>query len=160
MDGTFGKAIIRPLSLIGLAIIVFVISGCANLGGDKAPTKTREEAVQRYNYRGDKNELFAEAPSITPVVAANGGSVTQIYRFAVLAPDVNKRFQVQEVVTLSGGDIVIELSRKVFEKTQAIHTTTMQFVIPKDLPRGNYNLITIIGIDGSAKKLTAQFSVR
>lgn len=160
MDDTFRKTTIRPWSLVGLAIILFIISGCAGLGGGKGPANTREEAVQRYNYRGDKDALFVETPSITPAVVANGGSVTQAYRFAVLAPDVNKRFRVQEVVTLSGKGVSIELSKNVFEKHQAIHTSKIEFMIPKDLPHGNYKLITIVSISGLTKRLTGTFSVR
>jgi hypothetical protein len=160
MDYTFRKTVIGRLSLIGLAITLCVISGCAGLGGDEGSANAREEAVQRYNYKGDKEVLFAEMPSITPAVVTRGGSVTQVYRFAPLSPNINKRFQVQEIVTLSGGDVIIELSRKILEKPQAVHMSTIQFSIPKDLPQGNYDLITIVGIDGSARRVTGTFSVK
>jgi hypothetical protein len=160
----FVKTIIRPLSLVSLATALLVISGCADQQRKSdnytEPASARKVAVQKYDYRGVKDELFVEALSITPAIVTKGSSITQQYRFAVLAPVANKQFHVQEVVTLSGNDVSIELSRKVFKKSQAIHKSTLTFTIPKDLPNGNYSLITIISTSGLTKKMTGAFSVR
>jgi len=150
--------------LAGLAVVLLVMSGCADLIKKLDSTirmvGERSTAVQRYHYRGGSDALYAEALSVSPKVVAKGGSITQSYRFAVLAPSVSKRFHIQEVVTLSGGGVSVELSRKSFEKPQAIHTSTLEFTIPKDLPGGSYELITVISTSGLSKKLTGKFSVR
>lgn len=164
MSNTREAAIIRPLSLISLMVLFLVVSGCTGLqnmlGGARQPAGARDEAIQKYSYKGDKNALFAETPVVTPPVVSGGSSINQTYQFAVLGPDKNKQFQVQEVITLSGADIVIELSRKVFEKPQGAHVSSTQFLVPKDLPRGSYKLITLLSITGSSRKLTGIFSVR
>jgi len=161
------KSILRILSLTGLTIIVLVMSGCADLQNLQKKfnsylglSGTRSMAVKKYNYKGTKDALFVERASLAPAVVAKGGSISQKYKFAVLAPNASKRFRIQEVVTLSGEGISIELSKKVFEKDQAIHISTIEFTIPRDLPRGSYKLITDLSIPGITKQITGTFSVR
>jgi hypothetical protein len=142
--------------------VLTVISGCGGFGwfsGKKGAT-ARDKAVQRYGYDGNQDELFAEAPSISPKVVDKAETVRQIYKYAPLSPNTERSFRIQEVVILSGNELMIELSRKIIDKPQAIHTSTLQFVIPKDLPHGNYQIITTISADELQKKLFEVFTVR
>jgi len=150
------------LYLCILTLALAVISGCGGFGwlSGKKGSSVRDEAIQKYAYQGNQDELFAEEPFISPKVVGKAETIKQIYKYAPLSPDKKKVFQIQEVIILSGKDLFIELSRKVFDKPQAIHTSTIQFVIPKDLPRGKYQIITTIYVDGSQKKLSGTFGVK
>jgi hypothetical protein len=158
---------LRTAMCVTLLAVVAVISGCAefqegfgrffgNLSSGRQ-TGPRDEAVRAYHYSGLKDEVILETPKLTPRVVSAGDRLTQVSAFVVLAPRKETTFKVLEIVTLSGGDILMELSRRDSEKPQGRHTSTVQFVIPKDLPRGNYTLTTTIIANGTEKKQIASF---
>ncbi len=145
----------RGISIFAiLFVLVSAISGCA--GVQKSP---REEAIHAYGYKGSEDEVFVRTPTLTPAVVSAGDRLTRVLPFTVLAPQKETTFTVLEIVTMSGKGILIELSRKDSEIPQGTHTSTVQFIIPKDLPRGNYELITTIIANGIEKKAFGNFVV-
>jgi hypothetical protein len=64
-----------------------------------------------------------------------------------------------ETTVLSGAGITMELSRKENERYQGTHLSTLRLVIPKDLPSGDYALITTIATDVQSYKQTSTFRV-
>ena len=86
--------------------------------------------------------------------------MTQEFSFAVLSSDRDREFRVLEVINLSGKKMSMELSRKTVKRKQAVITSSLNFVIPKDLPYGDYTLITSIEAKGTEKKtVSAGFKV-
>jgi methionine-rich copper-binding protein CopC len=79
--------------------------------------------------------------------------------FTLLAPQKETTFKVVEIVTMSGEGILMELSRKDSEKPQGTHTSSVQIVIPENLPRGSYTLTTTIIANGIEKKQLGRFVV-
>lgn len=154
--------------IIVLVLIVFVLTGCTTMKkiagtSEQDPTQIspqRDEAVRVYGYDGVRDMVFVETPTIMPPIVARGARLNRQLRFAVLSPDTTKRFRVTEVVTLSGGSISIELSRKETVRSQAIHISSLDFVIPRDLPRGDYKLITTIIAGKERKTVSGSFKVR
>jgi hypothetical protein len=156
--------------LVSISCALLILSGCADfkkktgsfLGGDSGerPMDSRDEAIGKYHYKGVKDEIILGSPSIIPDVVKIGDTATQTIQYAVLSPEKDKSFKVQEVVTLSGKGILLELSRKEIEKMQGTHISTVQFTIPKGLARGNYKLITTISTAGMEKKQTEGFRVK
>ena len=167
------SATIKLTVLISVICSVVFLGGCAgfketvnkvwsDMRGETGGTQTgaREEAVRRYNYQNLKDEVFVETPKVVPNVVSPGTEIKQEVVFAVLSPRPEATFAVLEVITLMGRDISIELSRKSADKAQGVHVSTVTFLIPKDLPRGTYRLITSIGANGLEGKQTGSFTVR
>ncbi|MBA4417360.1 MAG: hypothetical protein C0392_05560 [Syntrophus sp. (in: bacteria)] len=164
------RRVIVYTTLISIACVLLILTGCADfkkktgtfLGGDSGeqPMDSRDEAIGKYNYKSIKDEIILGSPSIIPDVARIGDTITQTMQYVVLSPEKNKSFKVQEVVTLSGKGILLELSRKEIEKMQGTHTSTVQFTIPNGLARGSYKLITTISTAGMEKKQTGSFRVK
>jgi hypothetical protein len=155
-----------PLALISLAFVLAVLFGCAGfqkrvdgLFGDSA-TDIRDEAAVKYNYKGVRDEVFVEPPTISPNIVSAGDTIIQTTQFAVLSPDKYKKFKVTEIVTLSGKDILLELSRKDSERPQGAQVSTVTFTVPSGLARGIYRLIATISIPGMERKQTGNFRVK
>jgi hypothetical protein len=156
--------------VISISFALLILTGCADfkkktgnfLGGDSGeqPMDSRDEAIGKYNYTGIKDEFILGSPSIIPDVVRSGETVTQTIQYAVLSPAKDKIFKVQEIVTLSGKGILLELSKKELEKMQGTHTSTVQFTIPNGLARGRYKLITTISTVGMEKKQTGNFRLK
>ncbi|WP_028895467.1 hypothetical protein [Syntrophorhabdus aromaticivorans] len=171
MATTRGKGILRKFFILICSVII--ASGCAevqttfnrvlsNLRAqmDGSETGTRDEAIRRYNYRGLQDQMFAEQPKVFPSAASPEDEITQELTFALLAPRPEKTFKVLEVVSLSGSNILIELSRKDTSKMQGIHVSTVKFMVPRDLPRGNYRIVTSVSANGLEMKRNGGFTVR
>src|SRR5208283_3948946 len=155
MAGRWGKGIHGRIRIFAILFaLVSAISGCAEV--QEGP---RDEAVRVYDYKGSGDEVFVGTPTLSPTVVSAGDRLTRVLPFTVLAPQKETTFTVLEIVIMAGKGIVIELSRKDSEIPQGTHTSTVQFLIPKDLPRGGYDLITTIIANGIEKKAIGSFVV-
>ncbi len=163
----------RAIFLLFIGLVLLNFTGCAefqrridDLFGKTKKEQAykqldaREEAIQKYNYKGIMDEIFSENPVISPSIVTGEEKLTQSFQFAVLSPQKEKEFKISEVITLSGGNILIELSRKDSEKQQGVHVSTFEVVIPKDLPPGDYSLITTVNANGQKKTAIANFKVK
>ncbi len=140
--------------LVILLALVSIVSACA-----EAKLGSREEAIRTHAYKGSRDEVFVEAPKITPTVVKAGDRLTLVLPFSLLAPQKETTFKVVEIVTMSGEGILMELSRRESEKPQGTHTSSVQLVIPGNLPRGKYTLTTTIIANGVEKKRIGSFAV-
>ncbi len=167
MTKRFCRSTLITLSIcVSLASILFGLNGCAEfrkrtdgIFGDSS-AGLRDEAVVRYNYKGASDEVFVEPPSVSPNIASAGESIVQTIRFAALSPDAHKRFMVTEIVTLSGKNILLELSRKSAERPQGSQISSIRFELPGGLARGAYKLISTISIGTAEKRQSAHFRVK
>ena len=107
----------------------------------------RGEAVRLYRYQGLRDELIVDSAKLSAVTAKAGDRITREVTFALLSPQREKKFQVTEVVTLTGPSLAIELSKQESERLQGSHVSVIQVMVPKDLPPGIYTLITRIATE-------------
>jgi len=122
------------------------ISGCAGIKKDEA--------------KGDGEELIVEAPVITPKVVRVGERIRQELQFTLLSAQEGRLFNVLETVFISDGSDTIELTMKETRKSQGIHKSIVQFVIPKDLNTGEYRLITTVRTEKEYKTVGGNFRVK
>jgi hypothetical protein len=119
----------------------------------------REESIRSFDHQGVKGEVFLGEATIAPLVLSPGDKLTRTLPFTVSAPRKDATLKVRETVSMSGEGLVVELSRRESERPQGTHTSTLQFVIPKDLPRGTYTLTTVITANGMEKSTLSRFVV-
>jgi hypothetical protein len=130
------------LACLFLTALLF-LWGCAAMG----PPDQRDEAARLYHYQGLRDELIVDTPKLSSLTAKPGETLTREVTFALLSPHKEKQFQVTETVTLAGAGLAVELSKRSWEKSQGSHSSTIQITVPRDLPAGNYTLVTKIGTD-------------
>jgi hypothetical protein len=157
--------------LFGFVLLFFMlqISGCASLQKDMATffdkltgkqAGTREEAVMKYGYSGQRDVIFAEPPVITPAVARPGDTIVSEFQYSLLAPQKDKSFVVSEVVILSSSRETMNLVKREAVKPQGTHVSTLQFTIPKDLDAGKYKITSSLSAGSIKKTVQGEFVVR
>jgi hypothetical protein len=65
-----------------------------------------------------------------------------------------------EVIVISGEGLKIELARKKLERTQGNQVSTFQFKTPKQLPPGEYQLITTVTYGKESGKTIGRLRVK
>jgi hypothetical protein len=111
------------------------------------PLDQRSEAVRLHHYQALRDELIVGPPKLSAPTAKPGDKLTREVTFTLLSPQKEKQFRVTETVTLTGAGLAVELSKHDWEKPQGSHVSTIQVIVPKDLPPGVYTLITKIGTE-------------
>jgi hypothetical protein len=164
---------IKWLKMSCLLVALISIYGCAEIKQtvesfwDKITAEqsykkieSREEAVQQHGYKAKKDYFKIFQPSIQPETVMPGEKLRQEMQFTLLAPTQGKKFKIYETVNLSSNNINIELSKKERELEQGSYISIVQIVIPKDIPLGEYKLITTVNIENTKKTVKAAFKVR
>lgn len=118
--------------------------------------ESRAEAVKRVNYAGKEDVILLDTPKITPSSAAPGGRVVQELRYTLLSPQPDRIIAIQETIVISDGQglLVPLVKNKKLKKEQRTHLSVLRFVLPQDIPPGEYRLQTTI----SAGELKASAS--
>ena len=165
----------RKKSLFVFVLLFFIVqlAGCASVQKDMAAffdklnasqsgkqAGTREDAVLKYRYNGQREVIFAEPPVITPAVARPGDTIIYEFQYSVLAPQKNKSFVVSEVVILSSSRERMDLVKREAVKPQGTHASTLQFTIPKDLDAGKYKITSSLSAGSIKKTVQGEFVVR
>jgi hypothetical protein len=119
----------------------------------------REVALQKYGPEGLKEGLIVESLIIAPKIVKPGDKVKQELQFVLLAPEEEKIFNISETIILSGNKDMIELIKRVSQKPQGIHLSTIEFSIPEDLSPGEYTLITILETGEKKRTVKGSFKV-
>ena len=143
-----------PIAWAILLALATALLGCASV--EKG---SREEAIRSFGYMGAEEELHLGAPTISPMVVGRGERLTRVLPITLLAPRKETTFSVLETVSMSGEGVLIELWRRESERPQGTYASTLQFIIPNDLPRGNYTLITVVTANGVEKRDLTSFVV-
>ena len=163
----------KTTAISALLLMVLLTSGCASVQwnfedywknrtasvSDKQG-ELRADALQKYGYSGQYDEIFAETLTLTPFVAMPGDNMRYELHYGVLSPQKNKKFVISEMVVLSGNGETITLAQRQTEKPQGSHISTMQFDIPKDLDPGTYKIITTISSGNLKKTVQGEFIVK
>jgi len=140
-----------------LILMAFAATGCSEV-------KTRWNEINpgktvRANCPGE-DRLAVSPPVVEPGTVAAGQKVSYRTAYTLFSPDRGKEFDVLEVVTLSGPNLLIELSRKASKKPAGSHLMALEFPLPPDLPPGPYELTSTIKAAGAEKRQTAVFTVQ
>jgi hypothetical protein len=106
-----------------------------------------------------KDDLILEKPVLKPAVASAGGTVHQELKYSLFSVKKGK-LKITEVIVLSGKGLKLELSKKVLERMPGDHVSTFQFTLPRDLPSGDYQLITSVSFGKERKNKTVRFRVK
>ncbi|MBF0338891.1 MAG: hypothetical protein HQL05_13805 [Nitrospirae bacterium] len=121
---------------------------------------TREYAIQRYDYKGNRDEIYTDPQILSPAVARLGDTINYKLQYALLASQENKLFVVSEIVILYSSKETIELVKREAEKPQGMHVSTLQFTIPKDLDPGKYKIISTLSSGSLKKTVESELVVR
>lgn len=121
-------------------------SAWAQIKGEKIETNdgSREEAVLKYDYRGQRNEIITETPTIIPMVVRAGETVSYKFQYTILSPQSDVLIPISEVTILSGDGFTLQLNSKMTSKRQGIYTSSLLLTIPKDVEVGRYRIISTI----------------
>jgi hypothetical protein len=138
-------------SAIVLLVVVMVLAGCTR-SAQKTDVPIEQPVVT-------KNEIILEKPALSPSAVSPGGTLRQELKYFVSAEKTGK-LKVLEVITISGKDLKMELSRKESERVRGDQISTFQFKVPKGLPPGEYRLITTISVGKMSRNATGSFRVK
>ncbi|MBU1405051.1 MAG: glycine zipper 2TM domain-containing protein [Proteobacteria bacterium] len=136
-------------TLIGAAIGA-VVGGLVGSYIDQQ-NATRAEAAKKYQYDEKVAKLEVESASATPDRVAPGSAIDSSVQYTTLSPNKEQQVAITERRVLVGEQESFDLSERKVMREQGTHTSTAKVNLPKDLPKGNYTLVTTI-TDGQITK--------
>lgn len=144
-------------ALIGAVIGLLVGAAIGNYR-DKQDA-TRAEAARKYNYDDRGNKLVVEAASVAPQAVSRGGTFESTVQYTTLSPNNAEQVKLTEVRTLVSQQETVDLGQREVVRPQGTHTSTAKVSLPKDLPKGNYTLVTTISDGRDTKTAKTPFAV-
>jgi len=120
---------------------------------------TRAEAARRYNYDDRSNKLVVEAAMVAPQAVSRGGTFESTVQYTTLSPNNAEQVKLTEVRTLVSEQETVDLGQREVVRPQGTHTSTAKVSLPKDLPKGNYTLVTTISDGKDTRTAKAPFAV-
>ena len=156
------KGSMRSLGLkfaVGLVIVVFALSGCTKASQKAGDLWDSVRGKDKEEQKEIDDEIKLEDPVIIPEVVYPRGIIKQELKYSIISGKEGK-LKVTEVIVLSGDDIKIELSRKVYQKLPGEHISVFKFTIPKDLPEGEYDLLTTIMFEKESGNTSGSFRLK
>lgn len=136
-------------TLIGAAIGA-VVGGLVGSYIDQQ-NATRADAAKKYQYDEKVAKLEVESASATPDRVAPGSAIDSSVQYTTLSPNKEQQVAITERRVLVGEQESFDLSERKVMREQGTHTSTAKVNLPKDLPKGNYTLVTTI-TDGQITK--------
>lgn len=104
---------------------------------------SREEASRRYAL-ASQPRLEVESNVNNPRQVGPGAPVESQVGYTVLAPGHAQNIKVTESRVLVRANERFPLSTREVLRAQGTHLSTLKFTLPRDLPAGNYTLVTTI----------------
>ena len=133
------------LVILFFVFLQILLTGCSSFPEGKIEeADLRDAAVQKYHYQSLRDEVIVETPTLSSGAVSPGDMLKMELKITVLSPQKTKRFKVLEVMALSAADVRIELLRRESERAQGLHVSTLQILIPKDIPAGDYTLVATV----------------
>jgi outer membrane lipoprotein SlyB len=114
---------------------------------------SRAEAAKKYEYKGKEEKIEIEDSSIMPQNVAAGSTVEASVQYVVLVPVETQQIKITETRTLVNGKDSFEIARREVVRTQGSHLSTVRFIMPKDIAKGDHTLVTTIS-DGRQTRTT------
>ena len=144
-------------ALVGALIGLLVGAAIGNYNDRQ--DATRAEAARRYNYDDRGNKLVVEAATVAPQAVSRGGTFESTVQYTTLSPNNAEQVKLTEVRTLVSDQETVDLGRREVVRPQGTHTSTAKVSLPKDLPKGNYTLVTTISDGRDTKTAKTPFAV-
>ena len=144
-------------ALIGAVIGLMVGAAIGNYRDQQ--DATRAEAAMKYRYDDRGNKLVVESATVAPQAVSRGGTFESIVQYTTLSPNNEDQVKLTEVRTLVSAQETIDLGRREVVRPQGTHTSTAKVSLPKDLPKGNYTLVTTISDGKDTKTAKTPFAV-
>lgn len=119
---------------------------------------SRAEAAQRYALNSQPR-LEVESSVNQPQRVGPGAAVESQVGYTVLTPGSAQDVKVTESRTLVRGAESFPLSQREVVRPQGTHVSTLKFTLPKDLPAGDYMLVTTIASGPLTRTVQAPLSV-
>lgn len=158
--GVLGAAVSKNKgqgALIGAAL--GALAGAAIGNYIDKQNATRAQATKKYNYDAHADKLEVESASVAPQTVTRGGTVDATVQYTILSPNTAEQVKLTETRTLVSGQDSVDLGRREVVRPQGTHTSTAKVSIPKDLPKGNYTLVTRISDGRNTKNARNHFAV-
>ena len=144
-------------ALIGALIGLLVGAAIGNYRDQQ--DATRAEAAMKYRYDDRGNKLVVESAAVAPQAVSRGGTFESTVQYTTLSPNIEEQVKLTEVRTLVSAQETIDLGRREVVRPQGTHTSTAKVSLPKDLPKGNYTLVTTISDGKNTKTAKTPFAV-
>ncbi|MFZ1444199.1 MAG: YMGG-like glycine zipper-containing protein [Candidatus Dechloromonas phosphoritropha] len=144
-------------ALIGALIGLLVGAAIGNYRDQQ--DATRAEAAMKYRYDDRGNKLVVESAAVAPQAVSRGGTFESTVQYTTLSPNIEEQVKLTEVRTLVSAQETIDLGRREVVRPQGTHTSTAKVSLPKDLPKGNYTLVTTISDGKDTKSAKTPFAV-
>ena len=144
-------------ALIGALIGLLVGAASGNYRDQQ--DATRAEAAMKYRYDDRGNKLVVESAAVAPQAVSRGGTFESTVQYTTLSPNIEEQVKLTEVRTLVSAQETIDLGRREVVRPQGTHTSTAKVSLPKDLPKGNYTLVTTISDGKNTKTAKTPFAV-
>jgi hypothetical protein len=122
-------------------------------------TATRAEAAKKYKYDGKGTQLGVDSATATPDRVAPGSALDSSVEYTTLFPDKVKQVAITERRVLVAEQESFDLSERKVMREAGTHTSTVKVSLPKDLPKGNYTLVTTITDGQNTKTSKAPFII-
>lgn len=144
-------------ALIGALIGLLVGAAIGNYRDQQ--DATRAQAAMKYRYDDRGNKLVVESAAVAPQAVSRGGTFESTVQYTTLSPNIEEQVKLTEVRTLVSAQETIDLGRREVVRPQGTHTSTAKVSLPKDLPNGNYTLVTTISDGKDTKTAKTPFAV-
>jgi hypothetical protein len=164
-----------------VAVLAVQLAGCASmskLGNDfgewmdqlqemvvgsstDTSSGTRDEAIKKYGYRPSQEQrIEVDGVTNTPSRVAPGDTLESVVRYTVLAAEnvQTVRLTVTRAVIVDREAIQLGQQRQ-WESRQGSHTSSVKLTIPKNMPKGDFTLVTTIFDGKTTKTAKTTFSV-
>lgn len=158
--GMFGAAVSKNKgqgALIGAGL--GALAGAAIGNYIDKQNATRAQAANKFSYDARSDKLEVESATVAPQTVSRGGTVDATVQYTALSPNTAEQVKLTETRTLVSGQDSIDLGRREIVRPQGTHTSTAKVSVPKDLPKGNYMLVTTISDGKNTKSARSMFSV-
>ena len=119
---------------------------------------SRAEAAQRYAL-ANQPKLEVESNVNNPNRVAAGAPVESQVGYTVLMPANAQDVKVTESRVLVRGQDQFPLSKREVVRPQGSHVSTLKFTLPKDLPAGDYALVTTIASGSLSRSVQSPLRV-
>ena len=125
----------------------------------KAGEKKEEEKAEKKKEEDKRVKLFIEDAAVMTQNVKTGSIVEANVQYTLLAPVGIQPIEITETRTLSAADKRLELDKRDIVRTSGTYVSTMQFMIPDDMPKGYCILYTTISVGNYMKSIKSFINI-
>ncbi len=123
--------------------------------------KSADQTAQKYNYQpSEGTKVRIEDTSTTPDSVNPGDKVELKSTYAVLSPTSNAPVKVTEAYQIKHNNQLVGSPQLQISHDAGTYQSSVPLYLPKDAPKGTYNVVTTISTPNSQDSRETTFSVR